>query len=301
MNLYLEKPLFLLVIPIGVALIWLLVRQRVKVGFSQDELLAGMPIISINLVQKLALSLAIGLLGIVLAQPMRYTTTPVPVYVQARDIVVSLDISGSMASPAIESGSSIVKLKLAKSVIEDFVSARPQDRISIVVFDTRSFLEWPFGIDHRALLVQLEQIRTTGGTQIGQGLITALEQLALFGNQPGAVILISDGISSVKPQEKEVIELLLSQTHPHLYWIVIGEQNESLTIQFRAYIEGLGGKVYLVSPEELREVFDEISQLEASPVIYEQNATTRVEFGPLLLILTGVLALVSLLEITKEV
>src|SRR3990170_4332697 len=163
MNLYLEKPLFLLVIPVGVALVWLLVRQRIKVGFSQNELLTGMQPVPLYFVQKLILSLAIGLLGIALAQPMRYTTTPVPVYVQARDIVVSLDISGSMASPVIESGSSIVKLKLAKSVIEDFVSARPQDRISIVVFDTRSFLEWSLSIDHRALLVQLEQIRTTGG------------------------------------------------------------------------------------------------------------------------------------------
>ena len=301
MNLYLEKPLFLLVIPIGMALIWLLIRQRVKVGFSQLELLTGVRGVPLNLVQKLILSLAIALLGIALAQPMRYTTTPVPVYVQARDIVISLDISGSMNSPVIESGSSIVKLKLAKSVIEDFVTARPQDRIAIVAFDTRAFLEWPLSIDHRALLARLGQIRTTGGTQIGQGLIAALEQLALFGNQEGAVILLSDGISGVRPQEKEVIKLLLSQTHPRLYWIVIGEQNESLTTQFRTYIEGLGGKVYLVSPEELREVFNEISQLEASPVIYEQNATARVEFGPLLLVLAGVLALASLLEIAKEV
>ena len=301
MNLYLEKPLFLLVIPVGIALVWLLVRQRVKVGFSQNELLTGMPNIPLNLVQKLVLSLAIGLLGIALAQPMRYTTTPVPVYVQARDIVISLDISGSMISTVPIGGKLTGKLTLAKSVIEDFVAARPQDRISIVVFDTRSFLEWSFSIDHRALLMQLEQIKTTGGTQIGQGLTVALEQLVLYGNQEGAVILLSDGESELKPEEKEKIELLLAQTHPHLYWITIGDQNNPLTVKFRGYVAGWGGKVYLISPEELQEVFDEISQLESSPVVYEQSATTRVEFGPLLFILAGALALVSLLEITKEV
>jgi Ca-activated chloride channel family protein len=300
-NLYLEKPLFLLVIPIGVALVWLLVRQRIKVGFSQNELLTGMQHVPLYLVQKLLLSLAIGLLGIALAQPMRYTTTPIPVYVQARDIVVSLDISGSMASPVIESGSSVGKLELAKIVIEDFVMARPQDRIAIVAFDTRAYLEWPLSVDHRALLARLEQIKTTGGTQIGRGLIMALEQLALFGNQEGAVILLSDGESNLPPEEKGIIEFLLSQTHPHLYWIVIGDQNGPLTAQFRGYVEGWGGKVYQISPAELQEVFDEISQLESSPVVYEQNATARVEFGPLLFILAGVLALVSLLEITKEV
>jgi len=201
---------------------------------------------------------------------------------------------------AVESGTG-GKLAMAKSVIEEFVAARPQDRVAIVTFDTRAYLDWPLSVDHRALLARLEQIEATGGTQIGQGLIAALEQLALYGNQQGAVILLSDGISGIRPEEKEEIEFLLSQTDPHLYWIMIGDQNQPLTVQFRKYIEGLGGQIYLVNPGELQEVFDKISQLEASPVVYEQDATARMEFGPLLFVLAGVLALASLLEIAKEV
>lgn len=300
---YLEKPLFLLVIPIGVALVWLLVRQRIRVGFSQLELLTGVRGVPINLVQKLIFSLAIILLGIALAQPMRYTTTTVPLYVEARDIVISLDISGSMSSflrtPIHRQSAG--KLALAKSVIADFVAANPQDRIAIVTFDTRAYLEWPLSIDHRAFLAQLEQIRAGGGTMIGQGFIAALEQLDLYGNQSGAVLIVSDGISDVTPEEKKQIELLLSQTHAHLYWIVIGSQTQPITIELRAYFEGLGGKTYSVNPEELEEVFDEISRLETSPVVYEQVSSSRPEFGPLLFVTAGVLALVSLLEITKEV
>lgn len=302
MNLSLEKPLFLLVIPVGIALVWLLVRQRPKVGFSKIELSDGMWSVPFNLLQKLLLTLAVVLLGIALAKPVRYTTTAVPVYVQARDIVLCLDISGSMGSnPVGVSGSGATKLVLAKSVISNFISARPQDRISIVTFDTRAYLDWPLSIDHRALLARLKQIKQNGGTEIGVGMIAALEQLALFGNQEGAVIILSDGISSLKPAQIDTIGQLIAQTQPQLYWVVIGSQSDALTVQFGKYIEGWGGKVYQTTAAELQQVFDEISQLEASPVVYEQSVTSRVEFGSLLLVLAGVLVLVSLLEINKEV
>lgn len=292
MNLFLEKPLFLLVIPVGIVLVWLLARQQIKVGFSQNELLTRMGSVPLNLVQKLLLTPAVILLGLALAQPMRDTTTAVPVYVQAREIVISLDISGSMVP---------TKLAEAKSVIEEFVTARPQDRIALVTFDTRADLEAPLTTDQRAFLAQLEKIRSGGGTEIGVGLTTALEQLARFGNQEGAVILVSDGVSELKPEEAAEIERLLAQAQPHLYWILIGDPNQVLAVKLRQYIEGWGGKVYLTGAAELQEVFNEISRLEPNPVVYEQSVTARVEYGQLIFILAGVLALVSLLEITKEV
>lgn len=301
MNLYLEKPLFLLVILVGVALVWRWVRHQIKVGYSQKELLAGMGNVPLNLVQKILLPLAVILLGLALAQPMRNTATAVPVYVQARDIVISLDISGSMGSATPVGGNATGKLVRAKRVIEEFVMARPQDRIALVTFDTRADLKAALTIDQFAFLAQLKKSGGGGGTEIGIGLITALEQLALFGNQGGAVILLSDGVSGVKPEEVAEIERLLVQSNPHLYWILIGDPNHVLTVNFRQRVEGWGGKVYLTSAAELQEVFNEISQLESSPVVYEQNATARVEFGPWLFILAGFLALASLIEITKEV
>ncbi|MEX1068745.1 MAG: VWA domain-containing protein [Patescibacteria group bacterium] len=298
MNLYLERQLFLLVIPLGLGLVWFLLRQRGRVGYSQLQLLEGVRAVPLGLVQKVVLTAAVVFFGVSLAQPMQYTVNTVPVYVQARDIVVCLDTSGSMMDgPAFGAST---KINQAKKVIGQFIAARPQDRIALVTFSDQAYLDWPLTLDHAALLNKLVQIKTTGGTQIGRGMIVSLEQLALFGHGNGAVIIVSDGISSLKPEEKEVILQLMEQTQPRLYWILAGDPNPSLAVEFRRYIEGLGGTFYQTTPQELKQVFDEISELEASPAVYEQEVTVQVRFGPLLAILAGILVLASLIDITKE-
>ncbi|MEX0587374.1 MAG: hypothetical protein WD159_01285, partial [Patescibacteria group bacterium] len=90
MNLYLERQLFLLVIPLGLGLVWFLLRQRGRVGYSQLQLLEGVRAVPLGLVQKVVLTAAVVFFGVSLAQPMQYTVNTVPVYVQARDIVVCL-------------------------------------------------------------------------------------------------------------------------------------------------------------------------------------------------------------------
>ena len=303
MGLYLERPLLLLVIPLGLAGVWFLLRRRNRIGFSKISLYDGIRGIPFLFLQKAVLSAAVILLGIALAQPAQYSVTAVPIYAEARDIVVTLDISGSMVEPrGTNNGGIVTKLGHAKDVIREFFESRPQDRIFLVAFDDQGYLEWVKVTDPVPFLARLEMSRGGGGTQVGRGLIVSLDLLERYGNDKGgAVIVVSDGITSVKPAEAETINRLLVQTHPRIYWILIGDQNQPMAQNFRNYIEGLGGKFYQTRPQDLRRVFAEISELESSPVVYEQRVTAQVRFGPILAILAGVLLIAALLEIIKEV
>lgn len=291
-----ERPIFLLLIPVGIALVWFLTRQRGEIGFSTLTLLKGALGIPLGLLQKLLLCLVVVLAAIALAGPVEHIKTTTPVYEEVRDIVVVLDTSGSMGQKK-----PLEKISVAKEVIEDFITGRPQDRIGLFSFDTKAYLEWPLSLDHHAVIKSLSNTEAEGGTYLGVGFLAGLRHHLDFGRAKGAVIIVSDGISSLKTYEKEEISELVQETGVKVYWIWIGNDNEDLASQFGRYVEQLGGSVYLSTPEDLKAIFSEISRLETSPIILEQKISTIYRFGSLLVILAAISVVVGIVEFFKEV
>jgi len=294
MSIPLEYPLFLLLIPLGLVAVFKLVHQKSGIGFSSAALLRGIGTgVSVLVLERLFLAVFVVTAALILARPTRLLKTSVPVYSQARDITLVLDISGSMSGNNIEA---------AKSVISEFVVGRPQDRIALFVFNSSAFLEWPLSPDHETLIYRLKNVMVDGSTSIGAGLIAGLAHQQQSGQNSGAVILVSDGGSIVTSEEKETIENTLGETK--IYWIWIseeGEEEDQTAQQFNVYVTYLGGKVYHGGTEDLDEIFGEINQLEASPVLYQQHVSTTYNFGVLpWLALTGLL-LAGLVHIGREV
>ena len=96
--------------------------------------------------------LALALFIVALAQP-RLAKSTTEVKASGIDIVVALDLSGSMNTPDYEvNGQRISRFNLAKSVLEKFVGERPDDRLGLVVFAARAFLASPLTLDHDYLL-----------------------------------------------------------------------------------------------------------------------------------------------------
>ena len=293
MSIPLEQPWFLLLIPLGVVAVWKLVRQKGGIGFSTAALLEGIRVgASLLLMERILLIGFIVAGAVILARPTRIVKSAVPVYKESRDILLVLDVSGSMSDTASR------KIKTAKSVIAEFVAGRPQDRIALFVFENRAFLEWPLSVDHQTLVARLTSVSGGGGTTISTGIIAALEHQAQFGKSRGAVIVVSDGVSEVKPEEREAIESALGKTK--IYWIWIGG-SDKLALEFGEYVESLGGKVYQGEAKDLAEIFSEISRLETSPVVWEQHITTVYRFGALPL--TAFLSLLGagLIDLLREV
>lgn len=281
----LEYPAFLLLIPLGLIAVWKLIRQKGAIGFSSVTLLKGIRTGPSPLVlERLFLSVFITSGILVLARPIQFVRNSVPVYQEARDITVALDISGSMMQNE--------KLKTAEKVISEFVAGRPADRVALFVFDTQAFLEWPLSPDHEALLFRLHNVVTGGGTAIASGLIAGLKHQQRYGQNSGAIVIVSDGISEVTAEEKSTIEAVLGQSKLYMVWIDSqqDDRDKKLALEFGDYVRSLGGKVYRGEIGELGEIFSEINKLEASPVVWKQQVTTVYHFG-----LLPLAALVSLL------
>lgn len=291
MNLPLEYPIFLILIPLGLVAVFRLARQKSGLGFSSAILLKGIrtgP--SLLLLERLFLSIFVVVVSLVLARPIRQEKTSVPIYQEARDITLALDISGSMAGNGI---------KTAANVITEFVAGRPQDRIALFVFNSKAYLDWPLSLDHETLVFRLNHEIADGSTRIASGLIAGLKHQQAFGQNPGAIIVVSDGGSTVTSEERSVIEAALGQTE--LYWIWIGAENDQVARQFGVYVTSLGGKVYRGELAELAGIFSEINKLEASPVLYEQRVTTIYNFGALPLLALASLLLAGLVNTIREI
>ena len=117
------------------------------------------------------------------------------------DIVLSADISGSMRSEDFRlDGRRASRLDVVKSVVRDFVTERPGDRIGLVLFSARPYTQCPLTLDHGWLLRNLERARIgmiEDGTAVGSALATAvgrLEQASAESSTKNAVvILLTDG------------------------------------------------------------------------------------------------------------
>jgi len=92
------------------------------------------------------------------------------------DIVLSLDISGSMLARDFQPD----RISAAKEVAASFIADRPNDRIGLVVFAGESFTQSPLTTDKASLLNILGTVRSgmiDDGTAIGNGLATAVNRL----------------------------------------------------------------------------------------------------------------------------
>jgi len=123
---------------------------------------------------------ALVLLALAVARPQTGRALEV-IRGQGVDIVMALDISGSMAALDFEPQN---RLGAAKQVIDEFVGRRHYDRIGLVVFAREAFSSSPPTFDYAVLRRLLEQVELApdlgldDGTAIGLGLAQAAGMLA---------------------------------------------------------------------------------------------------------------------------
>src|SRR5688572_30286960 len=136
--------------------------------------------------------LALGCLVVALARPqLRHDEQKTEG--EGIDIVLCMDVSGSMGSTDIPPS----RMDVAKEVAEEFVQNRPVDRIGLVIFSGESFTQCPLTNDRATLITQIRSLENRAllkdGTIIGEGLATAVDRLTQSGSKTKVVILITDG------------------------------------------------------------------------------------------------------------
>ena len=108
------------------------------------------------------------------------------------DIVLSMDLSGSMLAKDFEPD----RLSVSKMLAQDFVNQRTYDRIGLVVFAGESFTQCPVTTNHdivNGFLNNLEVGILQDGTAIGMGLATSVNRLKDSKAASKIIILLTDG------------------------------------------------------------------------------------------------------------
>lgn len=138
--------------------------------------------------------LALVLLIVILARPQS-TDTQKKVDTEGIDIVIALDISGSMLAQDFRPD----RLEAAKNYAIEFISGRPNDRIGLVIYSAESFTQCPLTTDHAVLVNFFNDVKSgmlEDGTAIGSGLATAVNRLKDSDAKSKVVILLTDGVNN---------------------------------------------------------------------------------------------------------
>lgn len=138
--------------------------------------------------------IAFSLLILVMARP-QYHSKQKEVNIEGIDIIMTLDVSGSMRARDLKPD----RLEAAKEVAKDFISGRKNDRIGLVVFSGEAFTQCPLTSDHNVLKNLFEPIESgmiEDGTAIGDGLATAINRIKDSKAISRVIILLTDGIQN---------------------------------------------------------------------------------------------------------
>lgn len=220
---------------------------------------------------------------------------PIEIPESGRDLMLAVDISGSMRIEDMQVGQSLVKRIVAvKQVGADFISRRKGDRLGLILFGTNAYVQSPLSFDTATVerFLQEAQIGFAGAeTSIGDAIGLAVKRLKERPAQSRVLILLTDGqdtASSVKPLDAAKLAASLDiriytigigadvMTTPGLFGSSFGSRrvNPSADLDESGLqeIARLTGAEYFRArnPQELIEIYRILDQLE--PV--EQKSST---------------------------
>jgi Ca-activated chloride channel homolog len=123
------------------------------------------------------------------------------------DIMIAFDVSLSMdIDDFIDNGRRVKRFDVAKAVVDDFISRRPDDRIGLVAFAGRPRDASPITLDHKWLRNALAELRLNDqfdrgtikeqGTAIGSALAAAASRLDARDAKSKIIVLITDGANN---------------------------------------------------------------------------------------------------------
>jgi Ca-activated chloride channel family protein len=217
-------------------------------------------------------------LVVAIAGPRTVTTAPAAP-ASGRDIVLSLDVSGSMERPDFEvGGDKKRRMDVLKDMARAFVLGRAGDRVGLVIFGERAYVAAPLSFDVAAVAKTVDGIDVGlagRSTAIGEGLGLALKKLSDSTAQAKVVILLSDGAQNAGTVQPGSAAELAKSLDIRVDTIAMGpldlgegeRGDEGVDV---ATLSGIasqaGGTAYRVrTTEQLKEVMASIDALETSP------------------------------------
>ncbi|MBI9032873.1 MAG: VWA domain-containing protein [Bacteroidales bacterium] len=260
-------------------------------------------------------SLALIALIVALARPQSSTSSQ-DINVEGIDIALTLDVSSSMLAEDFKPN----RLEAAKNVAMDFISERRNDRIGLVVFSGESFTQCPLTTDHSVIRNMFEDIKTgmiDDGTAIGDGLATAVNRLKGSEAMSKVIILLTDGENNAGSLDPVSAAEIAKLYGIRVYTIGVGTQgtapypaqdvwgrkryqqvevkiDETMLQNVAQMTEG---KYFRATDnQKLKDIYQEIDQLEKSKIDVTTFSQKHEEFLPWALLALVLIALEFVLK-----
>jgi Ca-activated chloride channel family protein len=228
---------------------------------------------------------------------------PIELPVSGRDLLLAVDLSGSMQTEDFRLGSQNVdRLTALKVVASDFIQRRVGDRLGLILFGEQAYVQTPLTFDRRTvgLLLNESAIGLAGDrTSIGDAIGLAVKRLKQGEGKEQILILLTDGANTAGQLTPLKAAELASREGLKIYTIGIGADamevrsffssrtvNPSADLDeatLTAIATTTGGRYFRArDTEQLAEIYAELDRLE--PVEREHDVyrpVSELYFWPL--------------------
>jgi Ca-activated chloride channel family protein len=151
---------------------------------------------------------------------------PVPLPLAGRDLMLAVDVSGSMAQEDYRlAGRTASRLDVVKAVAGRFIERRAGDRLGLVLFGTRAYLQTPLTYDRETVRTMLYEaaIGLAGrDTAIGDAIALAVKRLMQQPEDNRVLVLLTDGSNTAGQLAPEDAARIAAQAGVRIYAIAIG-------------------------------------------------------------------------------
>jgi Ca-activated chloride channel family protein len=208
---------------------------------------------------------------------------PKPIKQEGRNIMLALDLSGSMRIKDMEiNDRSVTRLAVVKKTATQFVKERIGDRLGLILFGTRAYLQTPLTFDRKTVLHMLNDA-TVGlagqTTSIGDAIGLAVKRLDKTDKKSRVLVLLTDGVSNSGVLTPKQAARIAKSYHIKIYTIGLGAEkmivqslfgprlyNPSQDLderELRAIAKLTGGQFFRATDyKQLRQVYHTINKLE---------------------------------------
>ncbi len=229
------------------------------------------------------LIILIWILLVTAASGIQWLGKPISIPQTGRDLLLAIDLSGSMQSEDMEiNGQRLNRADIVKTVADQFIMQRSGDRIGLILFGSRAYLQTPLTFDRNTVKQMLDDatIGIAGPqTAIGDSIGLAIKATLNNPSQSKALVLLTDGGNNSGVLDPIKAAELAKEAHLKIYTIGIGASQMAVPGLFGSRIinpssdldtetlkkiaDITGGKYFRAEDgNELAQIYSIINQLE---------------------------------------
>lgn len=201
-----------------------------------------------------------------------------------RNVMLAVDVSGSMKTPDMDATQSRDRLDVVKEVAGDFLIKREGDRVGLLLFGSQAYLQAPLTFDRKTVHTLLnESVIGIAGqeTAIGDAIGLSIKRLGDAIKDDAILVLLTDGTNTTGNLKPRQAADLAARMGLKIYTIGVGAEPVTGTdifgrpvSNFRAELDEetlqyiadkTGGRYFRATDQKgLRSIYQVVEQLEPS-------------------------------------